>query len=78
MTPDIIIVVEFIQIPVEHPKCSILNQVLKVISTAVLEDPFIERKETAWKYDEMLCKLNCKINLAYLPNTPVEIYWQWA
>lgn len=47
VAPHIVIVVELVQIPVEHGKCLVLDQLLEVISTAVLKDPLVERKEAA-------------------------------
>lgn len=47
VAPHIVIVVEFVQIPVEHGKCLVLDQFLEVISTAILKDPLVERKEAA-------------------------------
>lgn len=49
VAPHIVIVVEFVQIPVEHGKSFILDQLLKVESTVILKDPLVERKETACK-----------------------------
>lgn len=47
MTPDIVVVVELIQVPIEFGKGAIVNQLLEVESTAILKYPFIQRKEAA-------------------------------
>lgn len=85
----IVIVVELVQIPVEHGKCFVLDQLLEVESTVILEDPLVERKETACKGIDWV-KTDTAIQEpisgtppstalpAYPPDKPDETWLRWV